>query len=320
MSVQELTGIPTVLDVTLRDGGYVNGHSWSTQQAAHVVEAAARAGVWGAEVGYFRPGRHAVDGDRLPSASCPPRYLARLHALAPPLAMVVMVHRAEVELSHYGTLAELGVEMVRLPTKTTEVDQARAHVDAIHDAGMTATVNLLRISEPCHEEIAAAADAAERAGPDVMYIADSNGSLFPESVDELVRLVRGHTDRPIGFHAHDGLSLAFINTLAAMEAGCTYVDASLGGMGKGGGNLKLELIGVYLRARLGAEIVVSPLAETAQEVLARFGRDGGCETIVSSLLNLNIDEIARVCAAGDSSLVGMLDAPADPVIARAGAR
>jgi 4-hydroxy 2-oxovalerate aldolase len=308
------TSIPTLLDVTLRDGGYVNRHAWSIDEASRIVEAAARAGIPGVEVGYFRPRRHGVDGHSRPAASCPPLYLDRLseglhEGGEDRPSIVVMVHQQDVTLAHYRELAARGVATVRLPTKISALDRVHEHVAAIHDAGMRAALNIIRISELNTREIATAAATAQLAGADVFYLADSNGSLFPSTVTELVGVVRGETDRPVGFHAHDGLSLAFGNSLAALDAGCRYLDASLNGMGKGGGNLSLELISGYLRARLDAPIDISPLAYATNEVLAPW-RGGGalvrCESIVSSLLNLNLDDIAGLRGEGERGVLDLL--------------
>ncbi len=312
--------IPCVLDVTLRDGGYVNDHSWAPEVARRIVAAVAVSKVPVAEIGYYRPRRHGVDGTTRPAASCPVEYIDQLAAVADGMALAVMAHQTDVRLDDYRMLAEHGIAVVRLPTRTSATERVHDHVAAIHAHGMTAMVNLLRISEPERHEIATAAAAAHKAEADVVYLADSNGSLFPEEVAELVGVVREQTDRAVGFHAHDGLSLAFSNSLAAVQAGCTYVDASLGGLGKGGGNLAMELICGYLRCRGRSMISFSPLAAAADEVLSAWGADAAAarsESIASGLVNLNIDDIARL-RAERGELVSVVDRHAEEMLHGAG--
>lgn len=309
--------VPFLLDVTLRDGGYVNGHSWALADAISIAGAAADAGVPDVEVGYLRPERHTIDGATKPSASCPAAYLDSLREATPAhVSLVAMAHQKDVPLTTYREVAARGVDMVRLPTKLSTLAGLRAHVEAIHEAGMQAAVNLIRISELTPSDIARAATTADEVGANVIYLADSNGSLFPQDVADLLGVVREQTDRNIGFHAHDGLSLAFSNSLAALESGCTYLDASLGGMGKGGGNLSLELVSGYLRTRHDAPISIAPLAHTTAEVLAAWRSDGlsRCDSIVSSLLNLNLDDIASMRGETGRTLLTLLDRRPEPAI------
>lgn len=285
-------------DVTLRDGGYVNGHAWSSGQAARIVETCGQAGVRYIEVGYYRPDRHRVDGDQAPAASSPPHYLAAMRAQLPDGAtMVSMVHMKDVQLSAYKDLATAGVGMVRLPARISTIGKVGPHVAAVRDAGMRVSVNLIRVSELSLDEIAQAAAVAAASNPDVFCVADSNGSLFPEQAAAVAQAAQqgGGDGMAWGFHAHDGLSLAFADSLAAFRAGCTYLDASLRGMGKGGGNLSLELIAGFLRTRTGRPLDLALLARTSAEVLAPWlgaSRPTEYESVISGLLNLNIDEIA----------------------------
>jgi 4-hydroxy 2-oxovalerate aldolase len=295
--------IPQILDVTLRDGGYVNQHSWSLPDAMRVVRAMADAGITRSEIGYFRPGRQGVDGDSSPAASCPKYYLEKLRATAADaVTLVAMAHQKDVAPERYRDLASGGVGIVRLPTPISALGGLDRHVGAIHEAGLLACVNLTRISELDADDIKKAAVAADASGADVFYLADSNGSLFPADVSRIVSMVRDIAGEiPLGFHAHDMLSLAFANSLAALEAGCEHLDASLGGLGKGGGNLCLELLVSYLSSRANADFDIAALASTSSDVVESLRArtwTATCESMVSGLLNLNLDEISSASAEG----------------------
>jgi hypothetical protein len=64
-----------------------------------------------------------------------------------------------------------------------------------------------------------------------------------------------------------------VNALAARDNGAPYLDASLADMGKGGGNLSLELIAAYLRSRAHQPFEMAPLARAASDLLARWKGD-----------------------------------------------
>src|ERR1700676_3263549 len=113
MAATEDRPLPCLLDVTLRDGGYVNNHSWTHDAAVRIITTAARANVPIAEIGYFRPRRHEVDGDDLPAASCPADYITRMGPAAGwDMLLAVMVPQADVRLDDYRFLAEHSVAMV----------------------------------------------------------------------------------------------------------------------------------------------------------------------------------------------------------------
>lgn len=307
--MRPLDGGITLLDVTLRDGGYVNGHSWSRADAATVVGACAAAHIPSSEVGYFRPHRDDPAGQR-PTATCPPDYLRALSRDNPGTTLAVMAHAADLELADHAKLASYGVGLVRLPARIEALPALAGHVEAAKAAGLRVTINLIRVSELTAAQVATAAALAGGFGVDVFYLADSNGSLFPETAAELVRVAAGVTDVPLGFHAHDGLSLAFINSLAAVDAGCRHLDASLGGLGKGGGNLSLELIVGYLRTRGQTEFSMAPLVPAAAAVLEPWkgGVLARCESIASGLLDLNLDNLQVRRGAPAPDLFALVDA------------
>lgn len=80
---------------------------------------------------------------------------------------------------------------------------------------------------------------------DVEMVFDAT-SATPRGVRERVRAYRDVLDpgTDVGIHAHDNLSLAVANSLAAVGAGARRVDASLAGHGAGAGNCMLEAFAV----------------------------------------------------------------------------
>lgn len=295
-----------LLDVTIRDGGYVNGHSWTADEAASVVQAVDAAGVDYVEVGYLRP---QIDDPLRPSLSSPLSYLDHLAARAQQVSLVVMIRPGDARPSDLLPLADHGVGMVRLPIFSGDVGKAAALAEAAHSAGLQVAMNITRVSEIEPARISEIVRRCSVAGADIVYLADSNGSLFPDEVRVRVEAAVDATEVPIGFHPHDNIGLAFINTLTALEAGTGAVDASMSGIGKGGGNLRLELIAAYWIVKGYRTLRLDALAGHVGVTNAklRMLADGGHSTVVSGLLDINLDQAAAfreevACSGFDSVL------------------
>jgi len=103
-------------------------------------------------------------------------------------------------------------------------------------------------------------DLAERVaanGPDAIVLADTIGVAVPAQVHRLVERVLA-LGVPVGGHFHDTRSTGYANALAALEAGATVLDASVGGLGgcpfapRATGNVATEDL-VYLLHGQGVE-------------------------------------------------------------------
>jgi hydroxymethylglutaryl-CoA lyase/(R)-citramalyl-CoA lyase len=116
--------------------------------------------------------------------------------------------------------------------------------------------------------------------PDEIVIADTIGAGVPSQVRELVRGLRSLGAPVIGAHFHDTRNTGVANAVAALEAGVTVLDASIGGAGgcpfapRATGNVATEDL-VYTFGAMGVDtgLDLDRLIECTHWLEAQLGRD-----------------------------------------------
>lgn len=150
-----------------------------------------------------------------------------------------------------------------------------------HDAGATVEV-IISTSWDCPfdgptppQRVLDVVDEACERGADRIAIADTIGTATPGRVTELVELVRPRIgERPLGAHFHNTRGVGLASAWAAVSAGVTRLDSSVGGLGGcpfapgASGNIATEDLvymlrdsGVGVDIDLGAAIDAARVAE-----------------------------------------------------------
>jgi isopropylmalate/homocitrate/citramalate synthase len=122
------------------------------------------------------------------------------------------------------------------------------------------------------------ADTLATAEPDEILLADTIGVATPSHVRRLVARV-AELGVPVGGHFHNTRNTGYANALAALEAGATVLDASVGGLGgcpfapRATGNIATEDL-VYLLHEEGVEtgIRLESLVEVSEWLEGVLGR------------------------------------------------
>jgi 4-hydroxy 2-oxovalerate aldolase len=256
-----------IVDTTLRDGSHAVSHSYTEEQVRQVAEGLDRCGVEFVEISHgdgitgssYNYGFSKVDERRLLEAARDVMKNARLTVLLlPGIGTVEDLEKAK----------ECGATAVRVATHVTEADISAQHIAAAKEMGLFAVGFLMMSHMAAPEKIAEQALLMESYGADYVNLADSAVYMLPEDVTARIKAVKAAVKVPVGFHAHNNLGLAIANSLAAIDAGATYIDATLRGLGAGAGNTQIEaLAGVLERKGLDAGLDFYGLQDLAENIL-----------------------------------------------------
>ena len=140
--------------------------------------------------------------------------------------------------------------MIRVATYVNTIPAAIEMINYCADLGYEVTINIMAVSTASEKDLDLALDMLGQSKASVIYLVDSYGSLYPEQIREFAKKylkVAEKYGKSIGIHAHNNQQLAFANTIESCVMGVSYLDATMGGMGRGAGNCYMELLMGFLR-------------------------------------------------------------------------
>lgn len=235
-----------ILDCTLRDGGYYNDWIFAPDLVQDYLQAMKAAQVDIVELGFrflknngFKGACAYTSDDFLKSLDIPEG-----------LTVAVMVNGGDLltDLGLVPTLeklfpnpaSETPVDLVRFACHFREVEAVLPAVSWLVERGYRVGFNLMQIADRSREEVLELARVAREYPVEVLYFADSMGSMTPDDAARIIGWLREEWEGPIGIHTHDNMGLALQNTLRAHAEGATWLDATVTGMGRGPGNARTE--------------------------------------------------------------------------------
>lgn len=266
------TNTVNFLDCTFRDGGYYNAWDFSPELIETYLDAIVAAGVGIVELGFRFIKNNAFMG---PCAFTTDTFIEAL-TIPKSLTVAVMLNGSDL-LGDDGLEAALAalfpniaqnspVDLVRIACHAHEFTKVLPACQWLHERGYLVGFNLMQISNRAQSEIEELAIEATKWPIEVLYFADSMGSLTPQKTIEIVSWMRKHWSGPLGIHTHDNMGMALQNTLASIGAGVTWVDATVTGMGRGPGNACTELLAIEMEGLTGKAPNLVPLLNIVKTV------------------------------------------------------
>jgi 4-hydroxy 2-oxovalerate aldolase len=260
------------LDVTLRDGGNRINFHFTQEDLLRVLSPLDRSGIEFIEVGYRNGAIRPIPGIG-PSGMCAKEYLLQCRALITRANIAVMGHPQNISEADLVELIECGVTLFRICVSKGGVEAALPIIKMGKRLGLTISANIIHASQYSEPNLDEAVDTLVGSSADIVYFADSNGSLHPNKVASMFQKYTTTYPIPFGFHAHDNLGLAQANAISAIDAGARWVDFSLAGFGKGGGNLRAEFFTAYLHSLGIHKYNLSEMFPATNYVRKQFGVD-----------------------------------------------
>ena len=277
----------TVVDVGPRDGLQNEPDVLAPEVRAELVNRLAQTGLPAVEAASF------VDPRRVPQ-------MAGAEEVVSGIERVDGVVYAGLALNEqgYDRVAAAGLDEVRFAFGATESFNQRNQNASVAESVAAATTIVERaradgirsavtisVAFGCPFEgrvdearVLELASEVASAGPDALLLADTIGVGVPSQVTRLVSQAR-ELGVPVGGHFHNTRSTGYANALAALGAGATILDASVGGLGgcpfapNATGNIATEDL-VYLLDGEGIEtgVELDALVQVSEWLESVLGR------------------------------------------------
>lgn len=236
-----------ISDPTLRDGNHAIKHQLTVKQIAAYAAAADAAGIPIVEVGHgnglgassLQVGLSLTDDKTMLKT-------ARENLHHSKLGIFLIPGFATINKDLKPAL-ELGADVVRVACHCTEADTTQRHISFAREQGKEVYGVLMMSHMASTETLIDECRKMESYGAEGVILMDSAGASLPADVAEKIKALVDKLGIPIGFHAHNNLGMAIINSVTAAQAGAAILDGAARGFGAGAGNTQLEALVAVLQ-------------------------------------------------------------------------
>lgn len=253
----------SLLDCTLRDGGYYNNWDFSPSFINKYLSAICKTGVEVVEIG-FRS--YENDSEHGACAYSNDSFLDTLN-IPKNMSIAVMVNASDLlkknfQINKYFKKQSLSkVSIIRIAAHYEEVKKIETHIRKLKKLNYKVMLNLMQISERKDTEVKLVSKFAKDNKINVLYFADSMGSLESSEITKIINLLKTHWKGELGIHTHDNLSRAIINSNIAFKNGVKWIDCTVTGMGRGPGNAQTEYLLLEYKKNISKKSDILPLLD-----------------------------------------------------------
>ena len=264
-----------ILDCTLRDGGYYNNWNFEKKIVDEYVKNINKSKIDVVEVGFRFFSNHKFLGK---FATISDKNIKKL-GFNKNIELAIMINASElIKASEHKSVNDVTnsilnnskkspVKYIRIASHFHEIKKLEPYLKNIKKLGYKIIVNVMQASqkkEKLFKEIIVSLKKTKTV--DVLYFADSLGNMLPEEIKKICKYFKKYWKNDFGFHSHDNMGYALINSVTAHKNGAKWLDATISGMGRGAGNVKTESLLTELTSIKKLKYKINPIYHLSNNI------------------------------------------------------
>ena len=259
-----------ILDCTMRDGGYINDWNFGEEAIKEIGKRIISSGVEYFEIGFMRDVTYNPDKTLFPGNEEIAKIIAPKDPNVKYFGMLDVGN--PLPLEKLGDRRDDALDGIRVIFKKSKIKEGYDYCEKLIKMGYDVFAQFVGTDEYTDIELVETVQKFNSLDVVGVAIVDTFGLIKRKEFMRMVSII-DHNLRPglaIGYHSHNNLQQAAGNaqTLAEMNLNRDIViDGCVFGMGRGAGNVNLELYLQYMNENFGKSYRIEPLLEIIDEYL-----------------------------------------------------
>lgn len=275
-----------LLDCTLRDGGYVNNWEFGYEPIQNIIQSLEQTNIDILELGFLKNEPYNINRTVFNRMDQISNLINAKRRGVEYAAMIEVVN--PIPLDMLENKSHESVDIIRVIVWKTKHDEQGNIVDALTEGynyckgiverGYKLCVQPARVDQYNDEEFIEMLDMFQNLNPMAIYVVDSWGTQNTEQIMHYVEIANEFLRKEIaiGYHGHNNLMQAFATACTF----CNYemkrdiiVDASIYGIGRGAGNLNLEVFAKYMNDVKSKQYELSPMIDIYEKYIKKIYKE-----------------------------------------------